>query len=120
MPISFRDVLRIECLGRARVVAGEDGLDNEVRWITVGEEPDLPDWVFGGELICSTLFAVKPNRLGDYVKGLSDVGVAGMLIKPERFLGTIPRSVLELADRESFPVAELPNNVFWSRVLESF
>ena len=120
MPISFRDVLRMECLSRARVVAGEDGLDNEVRWITVGEEPDLPDWVFGGELICSTLFAVEPNRLGDYVKGLSDGGVAGMLIKPERFLGTIPRSVLELADRESFPVAEVPNNVLWSRVLESF
>ena len=120
MPISFRDVLRMECLGRARVVAGEDGLDNEVRWITVGEEPDLPDWVFGGELICSTLFAVEPTRLDNYVKDLSDGGVAGMLVKPERFLGTIPRSVLEVANRESFPVAEVPNNVLWSRVLESF
>ncbi|MGI9048712.1 MAG: PucR family transcriptional regulator ligand-binding domain-containing protein [Rubrobacteraceae bacterium] len=120
MPISFRDVLRMECLGRARVAAGEEGLDNEVRWITVGEEPDLPDWVFGGELISSTLFAVEPDRLDNYVKGLSDGGVAGMLIKPERFLGTIPRSVLEVADRESFPVVEVPNNVLWSRVLESF
>ena len=120
MPISFRDVLRMECLSRARVVAGEKGIDNEVRWITVGEEPDLPDWVFGGELICSTLFAVEPSRLGDYVKGLSDAGVAGMLIKPERFLGAIPRSILETADHASFPVAEVPNNVLWSRVLESF
>lgn len=120
MPISFRDVLQMECLDRARVVAGQKGLDNEVRWITVGEEPDLPEWVFGGELICSTLFAVEPDRLGDYVKGLSDGGVAGLLIKPERFLGTIPDSILEVADRESLPVAEVPTNVLWSRVLESF
>ncbi|CAN5586008.1 hypothetical protein BH24ACT21_BH24ACT21_01830 [soil metagenome] len=120
MPISFRDVLQMECLDRARIVAGQKGIDNEVRWITVGEEPDLPDWVFGGELICSTLFAVESDRLGDYVKGLSDGGVAGMLIKPERFLGAIPESILEAADRESFPVAEVPTNVLWSRVLESF
>lgn len=120
MPISFRDVLQMECLDRARVVAGREGIDNEVRWITVGEEPDLPDWVFGGELICSTLFAVASDHLGDYVKGLSDGGVAGMLIKPERFLGAVPESVLEVANRESFPVAEVPTNVLWSRVLESF
>ncbi len=120
MPTSFKDVLQMECLAQARVVAGEEGVGNEVRWITVGEEPDLPDWVFGGELICTTLFAVAPDRLGDYVKGLSDGGVAGMLIKPERFLGAIPESILEAADRESFPVAEVPANVLWSRVLESF
>ena len=120
MPLSFRDVLQMECLDRARIVAGQKGVDNEVRWITVGEEPDLPDWVFGGELICSTLFAVEADRLGDYVKDLSDGGVAGMLIKPERFIGEIPRSILEVADRESFPVAEVPTNVLWSRVLESF
>ena len=112
--------MKMECLEPAQVVAGEKGLDREVRWITVGEEPDLPDWVFGGELICSTLFAVAPDRCGEYVKRLSDGGVAGMLIKPERFLGTIPESILEIADYESFPVAEVPVNVLWSRVLESF
>ena len=120
MPITVGDVLKMECLEPARVVAGEEGLDREVRWITVGEEPDLPDWVFGGELICSTLFAVAPDQCGEYVKRLSYGGVAGMLIKPERFHGTIPKSVLEVADRESLPVAEVPANVLWSRVLESF
>lgn len=120
MPITVGDVLKMECLEPARVVAGEKGLGREVRWITVGEEPDLPDWVFGGELICSTLFAVAPDRCGEYVKRLSDGGVAGMLIKPERFHGTIPKSVLKTADRESLPVAEVPSHVLWSRVLESF
>ena len=50
MPISVRDVLQMESLERARIVAGEAGLDREVRWITVGEEPDLPDWVFRGRV----------------------------------------------------------------------
>jgi sugar diacid utilization regulator len=120
MPVTVRDVLQMECLSQARVVAGERGLDREVYWITVGEEPDLPEWVFGGELILSTLFAVEPERRGEYVKRLSDRGVAGMMIKPERFLGTIPESVLETAERESFPVAEVPIDVLWSRVLAGF
>lgn len=120
VPIKVRDVLRMECLSRARVVAGERGLDREVYWITVGEEPDLPDWVFGGELILSTLFAVEPDRRGEYVKRLSDRGVAGLMIKPERFLGSIPESILTVADQESFPVAEVPIDILWSRVLEGF
>ena len=120
MPVTVRDVLEMECLSQARVVAGERGLDREVYWITVGEEPDLPEWVFGGELILSTLFAVAPDRRDEYVKRLSDRGVAGLMLKPERFLGTIPESVLETAERESFPVAEVPIDVLWSRVLAGF
>jgi sugar diacid utilization regulator len=120
MPVTVGDVLQMECLSQARVVAGERGLDREVYWITVGEEPDLPEWVFGGELILSTLFAVEPERRGEYVKRLSDRGVAGLMVKPERFLGTIPQSVLETAERESFPVAEVPIDVLWSRVLAGF
>ena len=120
MPVTVKDVLQMECLSQARVVAGERGLDREVYWITVGEEPDLPEWVFGGELILSTLFAVEPERRGEYVKRLSDRGVAGLMLKPERFLGTIPESILETADREGFPVAEVPVDVLWSRVLAGF
>jgi len=120
MPVKVRDVLQMDCLSQARVVAGERGLDREVYWITVGEEPDLPEWVFGGELILSTLFAVEPERRDEYVKRLSDRGVAGLMLKPARFLGTIPQSVLEAADRESFPVAEVPIDVLWSRVLAGF
>ena len=120
MPVRVRDVLQMESLRDARLLAGEKGLDAEVRWITVGEEPDLPNWVFGGEMILSTLFAVKPDRRSEYIKRLSDRGVAGMLIKPERFLGEIPDSVLEAAERESFPVGEVPMNVLWSRVLDGF
>lgn len=120
MPVTVRDVLQMECLSQARVVAGGRGLDREVYWITVGEEPDLPEWVFGGELILSTLFAVEPERRGEYVKRLSDRGVAGLMLKPERFLGAIPESILETAERESFPVAEVPIDVLWSRVLAGF
>jgi sugar diacid utilization regulator len=120
MPVTVRDVLRMECLSQARVVAGERGLGREVYWITVGEEPDLPEWVFGGELILSTLFAVAPERREEYVKRLSDRGVAGLMLKPERFLGTIPEGILETAERESFPVAEVPIGVLWSRVLAGF
>jgi len=71
-------------------------------------------------MILSTLFAVKPDRRSEYIKRLSDRGVAGMLIKPERFLGEIPDNVLEAAERESFPVGEVPMNVLWSRVLDGF
>ena len=79
MPVTVKDVLQLECLSQARVVAGKRGLDREVYWITVGEEPDLPEWIFGGELILSTLFAVEPERRGEHVKRLSDRGVAGLI-----------------------------------------
>jgi sugar diacid utilization regulator len=120
MTVTVRDVLQMECLSQARVVAGERGLDREVYWITVMDAPDSPEWTFGGELILSMLFAVERERLGEHVKRLSDRGAAGMIIKPKRFLDTLPESVLEVADLESFPVAEVPISVLWSRVLAGF
>lgn len=120
MSVSVGDVLKLECLKGAQVVAGAEGLKREVRWITVGEEPDLPEWVFGGELILSTLFAIEPSFRAEYIRKLSQRKVAGMMIKPKRFLGEIPEEVLKSAQKERFPIIEVPAEVLWSRVLAGF
>lgn len=120
MTTSVRDVLAMEGLDRARVAGGEAGLERQVRWITVGEEPDLPDWIFGGELILSTLFAIPAGERGGYVERLCSRGSAGLFVKPHRFMGGTPEELVETAERISFPVVEVPSEVLWSRILASF
>lgn len=117
---SVGDVLRLEGLAKARVLAGRDGLDRSVSWITVGEEPDLPEWIFGGELVLSTLFAITPERRAQYVEGLAQRGGAGLFVKTQRFIGELSPEVIERADGISFPLVEVPSHVLWSRVLAAF
>ena len=53
------EILKLPILADARVLAGEKGLDREVSQVTVGEVPDIGDWLTGNELVLSTFFAVE-------------------------------------------------------------
>ena len=64
------------------VVAGERALTARCtgsRWVRSRISPSGSS----GELILSTLFAVEPERRDEYVKGLSDRGVAGLMLARE-------------------------------------
>src|SRR5215217_912505 len=63
MPVTVRDELQMGCLSKARVVAGEKGLDWEVYWITVGEVPDLPEWGYGLSLAASSTGLIGASQV---------------------------------------------------------
>ena len=58
MGLPVAEILKLPILADARVLAGENGLSREVTQVTVGEVPDIGDWLTGGELVPSTFFAV--------------------------------------------------------------
>lgn len=59
MSVTVRDALRMEPLCRARLVAGEDGLDREITSVNVMEVPDIVNWVKPGALLLTTAYPKK-------------------------------------------------------------
>ena len=59
MPVTVGQILQLPVLKDARLLAGEEGLDRRVTSVTVGEVPDIADWLSGGEMVLSTMFAVR-------------------------------------------------------------
>ncbi len=118
MGLSISDILQLPILAEAKILAGRKGIEREVTQVTVGEVPDIGDWLSGGELVLSTFFAVETTTEAQtaFVRKIIESGASGLLVKPERFLKAVDEELIVLGDSNDFPVIEVPPEVRWTHV----
>jgi purine catabolism regulator len=115
------DVLRLPSLADARVVGGRAGLTRPVRAINVMEVPDIVEWVQPDELLLTTAYPLRgdPAALDALVPRLAERGLAGIAVKPVRYIPTIPAAMIEAADRLDFPLIELPADAAFNEIIQA-
>ncbi|MBC7293588.1 MAG: PucR family transcriptional regulator ligand-binding domain-containing protein, partial [Thermoleophilia bacterium] len=121
MPVTVRQILNLDVLREARLLAGATGLDRPVTSVTVGEVPDIADWLSGGEMVLSTLFAVKGDleRQREFCRRVMMAGAAALFVKTTRFVERMPPDVIALADKRGFPIIEVPQGLRWTRLMQA-
>ena len=119
--VALAEVIRMPALAGARVVAGARGLGRPVRSVNVMEVPDILSWVRPDELLLTTAYPLRddPSALEALVPRLADSGLAGLALKPARYIEVIPRAMIEVADRLDFPVIELPPAASFNEIINS-
>lgn len=102
------------------LLAGSSGLKRPLSLVSVIEVPDIADWVHSGELLITTAFAFKDNvkLLENLVDTFADKGLAGLAIKPRRFLSDLPVAVFQHADDKGFPIIEVDPHVTYGDLLK--
>jgi len=113
MPLTVRQALNIGPLRRARVVAGIQGLENEITFVNIMEVPEVARWMKGGELLLTAGYALKdnPQLRQRIVYDLVGKGVAAFGIKPGQYLHNVPEDMAEHADKVGLPLLEIPPDV---------
>jgi purine catabolism regulator len=102
MQLTLREALTLaEPLRKARVVAGERGLDNVVGSVNVMEVPDIIDWVHPGELLVSTFYPLRDDKAAveSLIPQLAEKGLAGLAVTPESYIDELPKSMVSDANR---------------------
>jgi PucR family transcriptional regulator, purine catabolism regulatory protein len=119
--ITLGRALDLPPLQHARVVAGIAGLERRVRHVNVMEVPDILPWVQPDELLLTTAYPLRDDRaaLGSLVPELAARGLAGIAVKPDRYLGEIPASMLTAADACNFPLIELPPESSFNEIISA-
>ena len=119
--IALSELLKVTTLARARVVGGHDGLRRPVRGINVMEVPDILDWVKPDELLLTTAYPLRddPVALDALIPRLAERGLAGIALKPGRYIKAIPASMIEAADQHAFPLIELPPEASFNEIINS-
>lgn len=95
-----------------KVIAGEGGLNNEVRCVTVFDAPDAYQWLKGGEFFITTGYCLKDdlNLFEELIEKCKEGGAAGLGIKIDRFLHKLPDSVINKANKLNIPIIHIPNH----------
>jgi len=108
--LSVREMLKIPNCSKLRVIAGESGMDNIVKTVSVMDAPDIHRWLKGGEFLITSGYPLRGNvdLLEKLIINIHRRGAAAFGIKLGRFVDEIPQSVAELADRLRLPILKIP------------
>lgn len=92
-----------------KLVAGEKGLANEVRWLHMVDSDMISSFLQGGELVFTTGLGLNENlTLEKLVKEVYKMHASGIVINLGPYIDKIDESVIQFANENNFPVFETP------------
>ncbi len=120
--LTIEKMLSLPVFAGARVVAGHNGLQNQIRRVHIVSMPDGEeyDWTQGGELILSVGVGLRnnPDRQRTVIPLMVKQGISGFVLSVDHYLDCAPEIMVAAADRHHFPIIELPGHVAFVEVTE--
>jgi purine catabolism regulator len=110
--LTVQDIVDLPALGLA-VVAGSEGLPNEISWLHVSELADPTQFLEGGEFLLTTGLGVGELATTQraYVRRLAGHGLAGLGFGVGFGFAEVPAPIAEEANKLAFPIVSVPYEV---------
>src|SRR5690625_6690371 len=104
MTILVKNLLNNSHFNSAKVLAGHQGLDREVKWVHIVEIARFGHLLNGKEVILTTGlgWAHDEERILAYLKNLLDINVSALAIEFVLLLKNIPKKLIYLAEKIVF------------------
>mgnify|MGYP000478030736 CR=1 FL=1 len=91
--MTISDFLKLPNFTDLRLLAGKNGLSNDVTNVTVVDTPDGTNWLNGKELVITTAYMLHEEKdLLEFLRTLNSKKAAGIGIKENRYLTEIPET----------------------------
>lgn len=114
--ITIREALQLPIFQTTRLIAGQNGLDNIIRWVHTVDMPDATyDYNKPGVLLLTTGYGLKnnPERLPDFIPTLVKQGFAGMVLCLDTYFTEVPEQLKQTAEELNFPlITSTPDLLF--------
>jgi len=117
--ITVGEALAFPSLARGRLVAGRSGLGRRISSVNMMEVPDIEAYVRAGELLVTTAYPLRDDAraVNELVQILVGKDLAGLALKPGRYIQALPDTMIAAADRLGFPLIELPDDASFNDIL---
>lgn len=113
MVLTVRQALTLDCLTKAKLMAGHLGLDREIKFVNIMEVPEVVRWMKGGELLLTSGYALPEDveARKKLIRSMDNKGIAALGIKLGQHLQEIPEELIQEANLVHMPLLELPENL---------
>ncbi|MDF2800981.1 MAG: Purine catabolism regulatory protein-like family [Anaerocolumna sp.] len=92
-----------------KLIAGQRGMKNLVRWVHMVEDSEVPGFLHGNELILTTGIAHKgTDWLVDFVRSLINHRAIGLIVNLGPYIAEVPKNVIRYCDENEFPLFVVP------------
>ncbi len=119
--LTLRQALKLPCFEKAKVVAGEAGLENVIRRAHVVDVPntDYAEWG-AGLLLFTAGYGIKdsPDQQAEYIPALAAQGLAGIVFSTGPYFEAAPEVMRRAANLHRFPLVEVPAEAQLVYILE--
>ncbi len=118
MVLTVFEALKLPIMQTATLVAGGDGLDRAIKWVTIVEVIEDVTRLQEGEFLITTAFGVEmdTDRMLQFVDRLAARNLSGLAIQTGFYLKSIPKEFVDSANRHSLPLIELPSKLNFSMI----
>jgi PucR family transcriptional regulator, purine catabolism regulatory protein len=121
MSLKIFDILKLDILKDAKVIAGENLVkDREVQWVSAMEMP-VESFVRKNELVLTTAIGCGQNlnEFEKFVQDVMDSEATALAVALGRHVFEIPCEIIELANKNQFILIEIPWEVRFSEIIEA-
>lgn len=123
MELTLAQVLDFEPFRRAdpRVVAGEGALERSVRWVHISEMPHPGRLFTGDELLLTQGRGIgsTPAEQRQWVRDLTQSGVAGVAIEVGIVFADLPRPLVKAAQQHGLPLVSLRHPAYFMEMTQA-
>ncbi len=116
----MENVLDYRIMEKARVLTCPTAAnERKVQWISAIEMP-VENFVRQDEVVLTTAMGCKNDleALKTFLQEVIDSGASALMIAVGRHIYDIPSEVIELAEKQNFPLIELPWEIRFSNIVE--
>lgn len=119
--LTIADILKLDIFKDASVHSDTDGLANVVTGITTADDPDLIQWLKGGELLIASIKDYEYNsyQIKDYLSHLFEKKISALVVKVPKSETDLLNSLVESCRQFHIPVIELSSSVRFIDVITS-
>lgn len=123
MGFYVKDLLQAATLKKARVLGGSEGLENEIKGVTIIEAPDIVKFINGGEVLLTGLYAYKSCTAEEFRMHLNELAqkdVSAIVMKRGRNVEAAEEKIkmlIEFSKEQKTAVLEVPFDVSFRDVL---
>lgn len=121
--ITVRQALALPAVQRAmpEVLAGDDQLDREIRWVHAGEVPNIASLLKGEELLLTTGMGIGRDRAAQrrFVAELAERGVAALAIELGTSVDEVPPALVDAAAEHGLPLIAFHREVRFVEITEA-
>ena len=117
----YKRQLQLDILKNVTICAGAAGLSHFVTGITTAEDPDLIQWLTGGEILLTSLYGAVTGPLSfkEYIDTLASKHISALFIKTGERMPQIPAEITQSGSHYGIPIVQLPPDVSFFDVVSS-